>query len=309
MLQSHKSVVHFLPWTSLLPPSIKNSEGTTQKLVESPTDTSILPERFTEFDFPAPQLVEPVRGVHTYIPLERIPDDRVLQPGACEPPCKKQCTGIQVQQIAAQYAEIDAGARAIDHSLLNKPGLAILVQACGAASSIPDWTHCDAPGKNSTMGACVAHEVGSARNMDPCVARGTCTSTRREDELDKDLQANLSLLRLELRELSKGDRNHEKMCLEWKSHQRERRGLCQATTRREEGPDRRTYEPPDAVSQRYHEVITVAEKIENTVQPVVGLGFHSSISGNVDHDALGRGFVERGSQQIPRHFFPEQHEV
>ena len=89
--------------------------------------------------------------------VERIPDDCALQPGACEPPCKKQCTGIQVQQIAAQYAEIDAGARAIDHSLLNKPGLAILVQACGAGSSIPDWTHCDAPGKKSTMGACVAH--------------------------------------------------------------------------------------------------------------------------------------------------------
>ena len=56
-------------------------------------------------------------------------------------------------------------------------------------------------------------------------------------------------------------------------------------------------------------MITVAEAIENTVQPVVGLGFHSSISGNVDLDALGLGFVERGSQQIPRHLFPEQHEV
>ena len=47
-------------------------------------------------------------------------------------------------------------------------------------------------------------------------------------------------------------------------------------------------------------MITVAEKIENILQLVVGLGFRSSISENVDNDALGLGFVERDSQQIPR---------
>ena len=54
--------------------------------------------------------------------------------------------------------------------------------------------------------------------MDHCVAFGTCTGTRREDELDKDLQANLSLLRLELRELSKGAEITRKCALNGKAN-------------------------------------------------------------------------------------------
>ena len=44
--------------------------------------------------------------------------------------------------------------------------------------------------------------------------------------------------------------------------------------------------PVDVVSKRSQEVITVAKEIENTVQPVIWLGFHSSAIENVGHEAL-----------------------
>ena len=47
-LQPHRSLVHFFPWTSLLRPSNRNSEGTTQHLVEILTDTSTLQERIPD---------------------------------------------------------------------------------------------------------------------------------------------------------------------------------------------------------------------------------------------------------------------
>ena len=43
--------------------------------------------------------------------------------------------------------------------------------------------------------------------------------------------------------------------------------------------------PVDMVSSSLLEVITVAQKFENTMQPVLGLGFHSSAIEDVDHDA------------------------
>ena len=52
--------------------------------------------------------------------------------------------------------------------------------------------------------------------------------------------------------------------------------------------------PPDAVSKSSQESITVAKKLESEVQPVIGLGFHSSAIEDVDHEAL-HGFCKRGS--------------
>ena len=44
--------------------------------------------------------------------------------------------------------------------------------------------------------------------------------------------------------------------------------------------------PVDVGSKSFQEVVKVAQKLENTVQPVIGLGFHSSALEDVDHDAL-----------------------
>jgi hypothetical protein len=44
--------------------------------------------------------------------------------------------------------------------------------------------------------------------------------------------------------------------------------------------------PVDVVSKSFQEVVKVAQKLENTVQPVIGLGFHSSSLEDVNHDAL-----------------------
>merc|ERR1712135_273167 len=44
--------------------------------------------------------------------------------------------------------------------------------------------------------------------------------------------------------------------------------------------------PVDVVSKSFQEVVKVAQKIENTMQPVIGLGFHSSSLEDVNHDAL-----------------------
>ena len=39
------------------------------------------------------------------------------------------------------------------------------------------------------------------------------------------------------------------------------------------------------VRRNFQEVVTVEKKIEDTIQPVDGLGFHSSANEDVDHDA------------------------
>merc|ERR1712136_735327 len=44
--------------------------------------------------------------------------------------------------------------------------------------------------------------------------------------------------------------------------------------------------PVDVVSKSFQEVVKVAQKLESKVQPVIGLGFHSSAMEDVDHDAL-----------------------
>ena len=75
------------------------------------------------------------------------------------------------------------------------------------------------------MGACAAHEVVSDHH------RGTRTGSGGDDELEKDSQANLSQLRLELRELAKWAEITTKCALSGKPHPRERSGLCQATIR------------------------------------------------------------------------------
>ena len=46
----------------------------------------------------------------------------------------------------------------------------------------------------------------------------------------------------------------------------------------------------------FQEVITVAMKIENTIQPVIGLGFHSSANEDVDHDALWLALLDEVRQ-------------
>ena len=43
--------------------------------------------------------------------------------------------------------------------------------------------------------------------------------------------------------------------------------------------------PVDVVSKSFQKVVPVAETFENTMQPVIGLYFHSSASKDVDHEA------------------------
>ena len=40
------------------------------------------------------------------------------------------------------------------------------------------------------------------------------------------------------------------------------------------------------VSNNFQEVVNVAQKLDDTVQPVIELGFHSSAMEDVDHDTL-----------------------
>ena len=43
-------------------------------------------------------------------------------------------------------------------------------------------------------------------------------------------------------------------------------------------------------------MITVATKIANTKQPVIGLGFHSSANEDVDHDSLWMALLDEVRQ-------------
>ena len=49
--------------------------------------------------------------------------------------------------------------------------------------------------------------------------------------------------------------------------------------------------PADFVRKSLLEVVNVAWKLENAVQPVVGLGFHPPTTKDVDHEALWLAFV------------------
>ena len=52
--------------------------------------------------------------------------------------------------------------------------------------------------------------------------------------------------------------------------------------------------PVDVVSKNFQEVIKVDRQLESTVQPLVGLGFHSLGIESVDHDALRLDLLKEG---------------
>ena len=52
--------------------------------------------------------------------------------------------------------------------------------------------------------------------------------------------------------------------------------------------------PADVVSKSFQEVIKVARQLENTVQPLVWLGFYPSEIKHVNHEALQVGSLEGG---------------
>ena len=158
----------------------------------------------------------------------------VLPRGDTQPShSKKQCTGNQVQHIAAQIADIDASARRIDQSmadikvmidsLLNMPGPAILIQANGAVSSIPDWTRCgvgmstcDALAKTVLWAPALPRTLFPTTTWAPAMPEALALALQAMMSSTGTCRRTLSQLRLELQELSKWIESTRKCALNGK---------------------------------------------------------------------------------------------
>ena len=154
-----------------------------------------------------------------------------------EPPRKTQCTGNDFSQLVA---ELDASSRAMEQSmadlkarvdLMNKPEQTNLIQSADAGSSIPVPTP-------------AAHEVVSYHDL---ALRGF---RRGDDVFEKDSQASLSQLRLELRKLAKWADITRKCASNGKPSNVREAVSCQTAVRRKEGRDRRSDEPKEAQCPR-----------------------------------------------------------
>ena len=150
---------------------------------------------------PVMEYIEPAPPVVFGTPSQMLPFARIMAAVTTgvgldtasvvfEPPCKKQCTEHDFSELAA---ELGASSGALEQSvadlkarvdLMNMPEQTNLVQYADATSSIPVPTP-------------AAHEVVSYHDLD---LRGF---RRGDDVFEKDSQANLSLLHLELRDLAK----------------------------------------------------------------------------------------------------------